>query len=295
MFKKFVLKYHSISSKKYPGVVGAFPITLDRFIKQINFLKKLGFKFDFISNIFKKVNQNTIYITSDDGTSDWAKNVLPYCEENNIPTHTAIISGVYEKQPIYPLTHIIQIILAIRDKSLLKKLANNLEKNFLSKKDIEFILKLYHYESSYERKIIKGAFNLVLEPSISLELIGELSNEEKDLLKERFIDINYLKQFKFAEVGNHTRRHLALDINTKKYIESEINPCKEFIIKNNLNYSNVLVSPMKPKQGASLSDLEIYLKDEYIAILDSQYFKWDQKSFIIPRIDAIKIEEFFKI
>lgn len=53
MFRKVVLVYHSIGSKEVPAVIGAFPISLDRFKSQINLFRINGWDIASISNIHK--------------------------------------------------------------------------------------------------------------------------------------------------------------------------------------------------------------------------------------------------
>ena len=297
MSNKIILMYHSIESNDIPAVTGSFPILMSRFKKQILTLKKLGYKFDAISNLNKPISDDKmhLFITGDDGTVDWSRNVLPWCEENSIPTHTGIITGPLEDKPYYPITHVIQIILITRKRENLENLSSNLKKNYLNDAQLEYINKLYHYEEDEYRRIIKGSFNLIITQADAYKLIGEYSKEETMLLQNRFEDIEYYKQFKFAEVAVHTRSHWALGKEKEDYIKNEIEVCKNFLIEKKLSPSKYFVSPMKPKYGATLEDIEMDLKNlGYKGILDSNHGVWDKKSFIIPRIDAKNIETFFK-
>jgi len=295
---KLILMYHSVSSEGIPEVIGSFPISMERFKHQITSLRSLGFKFDSISNLHNPIdcNDRYVYITGDDGTVDWTRNVLPWCEENKIPTHTGVITGPFEKEPIYPLTHIIQIILIVRDQKQLQKLSDNLKENYLSVEELAYINKIYHYEEMEYRRIIKGSFNLILDIGEAYSLLGDLSDRELLLLKARFEDIEYYKKFKYAEIGVHTRSHWALGNETLKYIDEEIEASRKLLEEYGLKPSKYFVSPMKPKKGASLNDIVGKLKFlGYKAILDSNHGVWDQNSYIVPRIDAKNIEEIFKI
>jgi len=287
---------HSIESNEIPAVTGSFPIKMERFKNQLLTLKELGYEFDYISNLHKKNkdNRKLVYITGDDGTIDWTRNALPWCEENKIPTHTGIITGPFEKEAIYPLTHLIQIILITRNPTQLEKLSENLQANFLTKDQVDYIDKLYFYEELEYRRIIKGAFNLILDKNEAYNLIGKFSNNEEELLKSRFEKIDYYKQFEYVEVGVHTRSHWALGKEKDDYITNEIEESKNFLLKNELTPTDYFVSPMKPRYGASLEDISDDLKKlGYKGILDSNPGIWDNTSFIIPRIDVINVEEFF--
>jgi len=294
---KYILMYHSINGDKQKAVVGSFPIEMERFIFQVQSLKKYNYIFDYISNLNKQYsdNLNRIYITGDDGTIDWTKNVLPWCEQNKIPTHTAIITGPFETVPIYPITHLIQIILILRSEQQLLDLSNTLKK-YLAKSELKYIEKIYFYENLEYRKIIKGACNLILNKKEIYHFIGNLSKLEKDLLIQRFEKLEYYKNFNYAEIGVHTKSHWALGKNYSEYITEEIETSRELLLKNGLNPTKYFVSPMKPRDGASLFDIKDNLKNlGYDGILDSNHGIWNQKDFIIPRIDAKNIEDFFKL
>jgi peptidoglycan/xylan/chitin deacetylase (PgdA/CDA1 family) len=82
MNNKIIIMYHSVASEEIPAVTGSFPISMDRFKDHIQLLKSNGYEFDFISNIHKiNKNKKIAYITGDDGTTDWTRNVLPWCEK----------------------------------------------------------------------------------------------------------------------------------------------------------------------------------------------------------------------
>lgn len=295
---KIVLMYHSIESEEHPAVLGSFPISMKRFKRQILALQKRKYKFDFLSNFHQDIadDEMYIYITGDDGTVDWTRNILPWCEANKIPTHTGVITGPFEKESIYPLTHMIQIILSSRDERELSILSNRIQNEFLTKQELQYIHKIYHYEELEYRRIIKGAFNLIFDVNQSKELLGDLSAIEKQLLKQRFESLEYYKEFEYAEVGVHTKSHWALGGDIKEYIDTEIESSKELLLKNGLQLTGFYVSPMKPKNGYTLEDIKEPLHQlGYEAILDSNHGVWDGKSFIIPRIDAKNVEEFFNL
>ena len=292
--KQLIIMYHSVSSVEIPEVIGSFPISFDRFKEQILLAKELGYRFDFISNLEKnkESTDKIIYITSDDGTIDWTRNVLPWCEENKIPTHTGVITGPFHEKEVYPLTHLVQIILFTRDKNILEKLSQKIKNNFLTKEQLTYINKIYNYEELEYRRIIKGAFNLILEVDVANELIVEYSSLERELLMNRFEQLGYYKKFKYAEIGVHSKSHCALGKDISGYVKNEIIESKELLIANGLIPSPYFVSPMKPRYGATLDSIVTDLKElGFKGIIDSNYGIWDKKSYIIPRIDAKLMEQ----
>jgi len=294
---KIILMYHSVSSEQVPSVLGSFPIPFERFQRQIKLIQQAGYRFDFISNLHKDIpsHERVVYITGDDGTIDWTRNILPWCEKEKIPTHTGIITGVFEEPKVYPLTHLIQIILITRDENELSQLSKKIINKYLTQEQLEYINQIYYYENLEYRRIIKGAFNLILESETIYKLIGKLSHQEDILINERFESLEFYKQFKYAQVGVHTRSHWALDKDSQKYIKDEIISSKNILEKSGLNLSKFFVSPMKPKHGASLKDIEQSLKElGFEGILDSNFAIWNQRDYIIPRIDAKDVEGYFK-
>ena len=100
-FRKVVIMYHSVSGPAAPAVLGSFPVALERLQHQVREARLHGWRFGRVSQLREPVESNTLYITGDDGTVDWAENVLPWCEAEGIPTHTAIITGPWREPPIY--------------------------------------------------------------------------------------------------------------------------------------------------------------------------------------------------
>ena len=291
---KIVLMYHSVASEDTPGVCGSFPISMDEFKRHIELARERGYQFDAVSNLHAPIDddEKRIYITGDDGTTDWSRNVLPWCEEQGIPTHTAVITGPFEETPIYPLTHVIQVILTTRSAAELQQLADRVSEDYLHADQIEYIDRIYHYETLAYRRRIKGAFNLVLEPERAFEAIGELTVTERGELEHRFEHLEYYKQFKHAEVGVHTRSHWAVGGDTQRYVDDEIEHCKTFMLEHGLTPTDYFTSPMKPKYGATIEDLIEPLRTlGYKGIFDMAGI-WDQSDFIIRRIDAKHVEAF---
>lgn len=297
MSEKVILMYHSISGENQDAVAGSFPISMERFIYQINSFIEKGWRPEFISKLHDKIDENDrcVYICSDDGTVDWSRNALPWCEEQKIPTHTGLITGPWENEPIYPLAHIIQVKLAVNSKGELEKLAQKLATN-LDSEQLAYVEKLYHYETEWHRRIIKGTFNLIFDQDEAYEALGELSSIEKKELAKRFESPENYKSFQYAELGVHTRSHWALDQETQKYVDEEIQTCWDVLVDNRLEPTAYYTSPMQPRYGASINDLiEPLQKLNYKGILTSTPGQWDSESFVIPRIDGQKVEEFLNI
>jgi len=294
---KIVLMYHSISSAQEPGVVGSFPISFHRFMYQIESLIALGYKSGKLSELCAplKDHEKLFFITGDDGTVDWSRNVLQWCEDNKIYTHTAIITGVWENPPVYPLTHIIQILLSTRSSNDLKLLANKFLP-YLSQDQLSYIRDSYSYEQVFERQIIKGACNLIFLQDDVLELIGDLTDEETLLLYQRFETSEFYKRYKFTEVGVHTTSHKALDLDLELYLNREIDASKSMLVENGLDDSGFFTLPLRPKHGATENSLIEPLKLRgYQGILTSYSGFWDSKSFVIPRVDACEMEKVLEL
>lgn len=295
MFRKVILAYHSIHSEEHPAIIGSFPITLERFKSQINLLRNNDWDIASISDIHKEVNKNTVYIMSDDGTIDWCKNVLPWCEEEGIITNTSLITGSWLENPIYPIAHRVQIALMMKDKKFkIPKLTDDQK---------AYIDRVYSYEKDETRRYVKGCCNLLFDFEDACEIlnfdeegyieINGIQYSESELLSQRFAKPDQYKKFKYAEYNIHTVSHRAFTGNIKDYIENEIIPCKEAILKENLKFTNFFTLPTKPMYGAKDIDLIQPLKEIGIEGMFTNNGEWNQKSFIIERIDAKNVENHF--
>ena len=291
--EKLIIMYHSVSSEAQPEVLGSFPISLARFQYQIRSALDLGYQSKPISFLSKtpENGEKWLFITGDDGTVDWTRNVLPWCETNELYTHTGVITGPWHQTPIYPIAHVVQVILASRDENALTQLAGRLLAG-LTQDKIDYIKRIYAYESSHTRRVIKGACNLVLEANQAFELIGELTAKEKLLLAQRFESPDYYKQFQYAEVGVHTTSHQALGLDVDRYLRDEIDLSERAIHQAGLKRSGYFTLPMKPKYGATVESMEAPLsKRGYRGLLYSENAVWDGKGYVIPRIDAKNVEK----
>jgi hypothetical protein len=289
-----VMMYHSVSGPAHDGVTGSFPLPFNRFITQIETLQKAGYMFGHVDDLANAAQsgQRVAFVTSDDGTADWCENALPYLESQSIPSHLGIISGIWATKPIYPLTHIVQIILKTRSTGELNDLANRLCQH-LSDRQLRYINDHYHYEDLRERRLIKGAINLVLPHDIGQELVLPLSNEEKELLETRFSTPDQLRPFTCLSIGNHTRTHTTLDEDALTYFSNEVTTWSIDTAWPQSKISNVFTLPITGRPDASYDQLECLLRDAgYKAMFTGSGF-WDKKSFTIPRIDAIHFDRWF--
>lgn len=284
--QKIVIAYHSIEGENEKAVKGSFPITMERFKKQVNLIKSKGWRFDFLSNINKPIEENTVYITGDDGTVDWVRNVLPWCEENKIATQTSIITGPWLDNPIYPIAHRVQIALTIKDREY------NLIK--LTKEEKKYIDTVYKYEVDSTRRYVKGCCNLLYDNKGAEEVLGMPGYEEALELANRFATIDEYRGYEYAEYGVHTVSHRAFDGDVDKYIDEEIIPCLNMLLKNKLKTVKYFTLPMRPMFNSTVNQLVEPLKKlGFKGIVDGKGY-FDGKSFIIPRIDAKEVEEFFE-
>lgn len=289
--EKLILMYHSLDSAEIPAVAGAFPFPFDRFKRQVQEAIDAGFRPERISRLHLDHPDKTLYVTSDDGTVDWCYNALPWCEEREIPTHTAIITGPWEATPIYPLAHIIQLILTSRERQQLESLAERLRSEHLDDAQFEYIESKYHYEDLFYRRVIKGAFNLIFDRDQAYEILGELSPDERAQLRGRFAKPEEYGGFTHAEFGVHTRSHWALDRDTRRYFDEEIQQSRQTMLDAGVSPSDYYTSPMQPRFGARLEDLEPLLQEAgYKGVITSNPGPWNGRDFIIPRIDAAHVE-----
>ncbi|MFA5984402.1 MAG: hypothetical protein WC782_10340 [Methylococcaceae bacterium] len=295
--EKLIIMYHSVSSPTIPEVVGSFPIPMARFQYQVQSAMALGYTVSPITELLQPntPGQRQLFITGDDGTVDWTRNVLPWCEANKLPSHTAIIAGPWLAQPIYPLAHLIQVILSVRSETELEQLAKQLQ-SAISPEALSYLQKVYAYESTEARRIIKGACNLILEPEQAYEIIGECSQQEQLCLAQRFEVPSFYQALQFADVGVHTVSHKAMGKNIEDYCSAEIDTAKKLLLKHGLKPSSVFTLPMKPRWGVSVDDLIPPLTERgYQGILYSEYALWNQHDFVVPRIDAKHVEDVLNI
>lgn len=290
MARKVIVMYHSVGSARHPAVVGSFPVMMDRFKHQVRAAEAAGWAFGRVSQLFDPVERDTLYLAHDDGTSDWANNVLPWCESQQIPTHIGVITGPWLDQPIYPVTHIVQVILQTRNAASLRRIALRLA-NRLSEAQIAYIDRMYHYEIDPCRRMIKGTINLIIDPQEATELIGELDQTEKHIMAERFAPPDRYRDYQMLELGVHTVRHTAMTLDVEAYRRDEIQSCAEHLAHAGLDHNAVFTLPMVPRYGASAEDLIEPLRTHgYRGMFNTQGF-WNQQDFMIPRIDAVHLEK----
>lgn len=164
---KIIWMYHSVTGPRQAAVPGSVPVTLEMFARHIETAGGLGYAFGRISRLSEPVRCDTIYITSDDGTVDWARNALPYCEARAIPTHTAVITGPWHDPPCHPVAHRLQIMLSLQ--------GGRLPVPVLSDEQRAYIDEVYGYEQDLRRRYLKGACNVVLDDRQARALLGQFS------------------------------------------------------------------------------------------------------------------------
>jgi hypothetical protein len=286
--RKVVIAYHAIDGAACPAIVGSFPVSFDRFAAQINGLRDRGWKIGRLSQIHEPVDANTIYITGDDGTVDWARNVLPWCQHHGVPTETSIITGVWRDEPIWPIAHIVQVLLATRP-------SDRLPRPKLTAEQVGYIDKIYAYETDPARRYLKGACNIVFDYRQATEFLGTPDFDCLAQLAGRFAEPEEYNRFDLAEVGVHTVRHNAYDGDAAGYFQREIYPCLATLMRRCRRVCRVFTLPVKPKDGVSLEPLNRVLAENGFVGMCTDPGEWNQKDFVITRIDAKDVEKFFNL
>lgn len=293
---KLVLMYHSLSSCKQPQVPGSFPIDFTDFQNHLRRFIHLGYAIMPSSHLalMPDADEKWLFITSDDGTIDWTKNALPWCEAENIYTHTGVCTGVWQDNPIYPLAHWIQLLLALRTQQELEILAQRIA-NLLTAEQQNYVNRIYAYEAQTVRRFIKGGCNLILSDDQARETLGAMTNQERESLEQRFEQVDYLKQFRYAEIGTHSVTHAAMGADIAGYVDDEVKASQQHLLAAGFSPSRYFSLPMKPRFGASLQDLTPHLRNlGYLGLFYSAYDDWDGNSFVIPRLDAKQINPFLQ-
>lgn len=285
--RKVILMYHSVSGPAQPAVLGSYPIALRRFQHQITQARSGGWRFGRISELHQPVESDTLYVTGDDGTVDWVRNALPWCEREGVPTHTAIITGPWRSEPIYPVAHRIQIMLTTPQRKL--------PQPALSDEQRSYIDRVYAYETNAQRRYLKGACNVVLDDPQCRALLGPPTEEESVLLKARFATPDEYQGFKLAEFGAHTVTHRAFDGDAHGYVRYEVAPSVAMLRDAGLEPTACFTLPMRPRHPTTVDELVPALQENgFDCVLDGAG-EWDQANFVTPRIDAKRVEEFLKL
>lgn len=282
--RKVVLVYHSVGSEGTPAVVGSFPVPLERFVHQVEQARAAGWDFGRLSDLRRPVTRDTLYITGDDGTVDWAANVLPWCDEHEVPTHTALITGVWQVPPLWPVAHQLQVLLAQPNRDL--------PVPPLSDDQRAYVDRIYAYETDPRRRYLKGACNVVFDDAQAREFLGEPDEPTLELLWARFAPPSAYRGYTWAEFGAHTVRHCAFDGDVDAYVQNEIQPCLDDLRANGLTPSHYFTFPMRPRYPATIEQIIPALRELGFEGTLEANGEWDQQSFAIPRIDGKSVEEF---
>jgi peptidoglycan/xylan/chitin deacetylase (PgdA/CDA1 family) len=282
-FRKLILMYHAIASTDHPAVMGSHPVSMERFKAQMTGAREQGWRFGAISRLFEPIEGDTLYVTGDDGTIDWFRNVLPWCEASGIPTHTAIITGPWARPPVYPIAHRLQIMLCLS--------GYQLPIPDLAPEQLEYVDRVYAYETDPRRRRLKGACNVILTDEQARALLGPPKAEEMEWLSRRFAMPEDYRPLKLAELGTHTVTHNAFSGDPQAYVDNEIMPCFRTLQEHGFSPTRVFTLPMRPRHPATVEQLIPALKQAgFLGVLDGQG-QWDQQNFIIPRIDAKNVEQ----
>lgn len=286
-FRKVILMYHSVSTLQVPGVLGSFPVPLARFQHQVQHAQARGWGLGRVSALREPVAAHTLYITGDDGTVDWARNVLPWCEEHGVPTHTALISGPWQEKPVYPVAHRLHILLALPGRKV--------PTPSLTAEQRAYIDRIYAYEKNPHRRYLKGACNLVFEDAQARALLGPPDEEEARLLAIRFARPDEYHGYQQAEFGVHTVSHRAFGGDPEAYVREEVLPCRDAMIRHGLHPTRYLVLPMRPQFGATVEQITPALQAAGFEGTLEALGEWDGRSFAIPRIDAKDMEQYLEL
>jgi hypothetical protein len=276
--------YHSVATPRVPGVFGSMPIPLSRFQHQVRAALRCGWRFGRLSELRSRVTANTLYITGDDGTVDWARNVLPWCEQQGIPTHTALITGPWLDRPVYPVTHRLEILLTLPGRELALP--------DLTAEQRVYIDRIYAYERALRRRYLKGACNLVLDDAQARALLGPPDEEETRLLAARSAAPQEYKGYQWAEFGVHTVSHRAYGGAPEAYVEDEVFPCRDALVQHGLHPTRYLVLPMRPRFEVTVAQIVPALRKAGFDGTLEALGEWDGQSFAIPRVDAQNMEEY---
>jgi hypothetical protein len=267
-----------------PGVVGSFPIPLARFQHQVRQAQAHGWGLGRVSALREPVAAHTLYITGDDGTVDWVRNVLPWCEKVGIPTHTALISGPWLDEPVYPVAHRLQVLLSLPGRELPLPSLTAAERAYIDR--------VYAYETDPRRRYLKGACNVVFDDARSRALLGPPDTQETQLLAARFARPQEYRGYRLAEFGAHTVSHQAFGGDPGAYVHDEVLPCMDALHEHRLTATKYFTLPMRPRYPATVEQLVPALQAQgFEGVLD-QAGEWDRASFVIPRIDAKNVESF---
>jgi hypothetical protein len=222
------------------------------------------------------------------------RNALPWCEREGVPTETSIITGVWNDPPIWPIAHTVQVLLATRTgNGSAGQPRPPLPQPNLSPQQKAFVDKVYHYETDPARRYLKGACNIVFDYDQAAEFLGLLDFDCVKLLSQRFAEPEDYNRFALAEVGVHTVRHKAYDGDAAGYFRHEVYPALATLHRRCQRVCRVFTLPVKPKDGVSMDPLCRELAAHGLTGMCTHAGEWNQKDFVITRIDAKDVERFF--
>jgi peptidoglycan/xylan/chitin deacetylase (PgdA/CDA1 family) len=271
-----ILLYHSLGSKEQFNK-NIDHVKLDVLYNQLEYIKKY-WKFVSIDEYVNSEKKDGIAsITIDDGYKNIIDESLKVFKSLNIPITLLINSSTFKKKIFW------------RDKV-----------RYLIKKDLvlEFqknsqIFKKYNINDFY--LITKNPkFNSIqVEKEIDQFLYKQNINLNNEL-KLCFDDKKYLIKDDLIFYGNHTANHYMLSSLSKQEQYDEINDCKNFIDKLNVNTTKIFGVPFGGENSFN-EDTVMILKDLDYKILLKSNNSLDSKSFstqinrFMPQNSNIKI------
>jgi len=230
--------YHyvrDLKNSKYPNIKGldvkSFKFQINYFKKNYTFIKY----YDLIESIYggKKIPNNSILLTFDDGYIDHYENVFPILYKENIQGCFFPIASPYLFKKVPDVNKIHFILASLNSlEELLKEIFDSLN-NFRSEgfaiESNEKLLKnlaIANRDDTKEVVFLKRLLQHGLPLDLRSELVDKLfkkyvTNEEKIFINKTYMSKNQLSemQTKGMIFGNHSCHHLWLDkINKKEQI-----------------------------------------------------------------------------
>ncbi len=251
--KKFnpVLLYHSLGAiKKFDKNIDH--VTLDVLYNQLEYIKKY-WKFVSIDEYVNSKSKNGLAsLTIDDGYKNIIDESLDVFKSLNIPITLFINSSTFEKK-IFWRDKIRYLI----ENNLVLKFLNNSQ--IFSKQNINDFYSISKNPKFNSIKVEKEIDQFLYLNNIIL----------KDELKYCFDDKRYLIKDDLIFYGNHTANHYMLSSLSKQEQYNEINDCKNFLNRTNINKTKVFGVPFGGENSFNEDTIEILRDLNYEILLKS--------------------------
>lgn len=299
-----IVMYHyvrEIENSEYPGIKG---LELEKFRKQIDFFTKNHHVVrmeDVLADVLgeRKLPENAMLLTFDDGYLDHYKNVYPILKENKIQGSFFMASKVLQKDQALD-TNKIHYILASRDTEDIIPVLNDkldiLRQEGYQIEDNETLMKTLGHANrwdSAETIFIKRLLQTYLPEQLRNRVTGEMFDEivgipESQFVKKIYLTMNQIQEMKDGGMffGLHSRDHSWLNQIPLEQAKEEIQSCKQF-------FSNV-IDPncwvMNFPFGGYSDELIDYIKGEGCALglsVEARMATLAQKElYTLPRFDT---------